>query len=226
MKYCIRNAAALLLAGAVLCGAAGCSSAGGGRTVNKYPDGSLVGEWTNFEYDAVLGQDGSISVETDVSGLIYYMEDGILMADGYEIPAANTKNNNGDLTVTGDITGEGDAVLLELHRTGDTLSERKEVFDGVYEITGGSLKQRLFDEYAGGISEDVSLVIDRGNCELRMGGVGTYTQKGDELTLSGDMLAQAGYTPEKTSGLYFVLENDNAYLHFADGTVEAFRKVG
>lgn len=225
MKHCLRNAAAVILAGAVLCGAAGCSS-GKGRPVNKYPDGSLVGEWTNYTYDTILGEDGSVSVEADASGLIYYMSDGVLMADGYEIPAANTRYNNGDLTVTGDITGEGDEVLLELRRIGETYSDRREIFDGVYEIAGGSLKQRLIDEYAGGMDEGVSLVIDRGNCELRMSGVGTYKQKGDELTISGDLLTQAGYTPERTNGLYFVLENDCAVLHFADGSVESFKKVG
>jgi len=225
MRYQTRKAAALFLAGAVLCGAAGCGSK---RQKNNYPDGSLVGEWTDYNFDAVLGGDGSISVERDLSELLYYMPDGTLMADGYELPAANTKSDNGTMTITGDITDSGDdsTVLLELKRVGDTGAEEPEIFDGVYEITGGTLKERIAEEYAGGSGSTLDIVFDAGSCEMRIENVGSYTQKGDELTLTGDRLAEAGYSPERTAGLYFVLENDSAVLHFADGTVETFRKVG
>lgn len=228
MRYQIRRAAAMILAGAVLCGAAGCSSGGTKRQKNNYPAGSLVGEWTDYNFDAVLGEDGSISVERDLSELLYYMPDGTLMADGYELPAANTKSDNGTLTVTGDITDSGDdsTVLLEMKRVGDTAAENPEIFDGIYEITGGTLKERIADEYAGGSESTLDIVLDRGSCEMRIENVGSYTQKGDELTLTGDKLTEAGYSPERTAGLYFVLENDGATLHFADGTVETFKKIG
>lgn len=227
MRYQIRRAAAMLLAGAVLCGAAGCSSGSKGRTRNNYPDGSLVGEWTDYSFDTILGADGSISVERDLSELLYYMPDGTLMADGYELPAGNTKTGDGTMTITGDIgSGDSSTVLLELSRVGDTAAENPEIYDGVYELTGGDLKQRIIDEYAGGTDNTLDIVFDCGSCEMRITGVGSYSQKGDELTLTGDKLTEAGYSPERTAGLYFVLENDTAVLHFADGTVETFRKIG
>ena len=232
MKSSILRAAAAVIAGAMLCTAVGCGGPArrrngkNPREKHNYPDGSLVGTWTNYEYTASVTEQGSVSIHRDLSEFMYYLMDGTLLLDGIEIAPEGSRLENDTLTITGKYPDIDDETLLVLSRKGDTSSPMPEQFDGVYEITGGALEDQVKSEYAAGYTGPVGVEFDKGNCDLVLMDYCNIVQKGDEVTLSGDSLAEAGYTPEVLADLYFVLEDDKAVFHFNSGNTETFSKLG
>lgn len=189
---------------------------------HDYEDGVLVGHWIGDTADLYIQEDGMLSADFDISELMMFSSDGAFMLSGEKYPKENVQYDGATLTVVADSGEDSEASepveIISLVRIGDPVPDE---IDGRYTFASEKLKESLVSAIVGTEEDiDITMLIRNGHCIISVSNFCSYTQKGDELTLSGTLLDFGGMGGDCT----FVLDGDTCTIYDSNGVTDEFVK--